>query len=89
MSRSFAIPFVLLALTGSAHAVVVPEDVQVALDQRYEAFVSPPVYAEVAPDKLDEGWWTPERFPNPKADTIFPEDAGINAATKALISDHN
>lgn len=85
MWRSLVTPVVLMFLAGSAHAVVVPDDVQAVLDQRFEAFVVPPVFTVVAPGRLDEGWWTPARFPNPRTDTIFPEDAGINAATKALM----
>ncbi len=85
MLRSIVTSLVLVLLAGSAHAVVLPDDVQAALDKRYEAFVSPPVYTKVAPGKLDQDWWTPARFPNPRPDTIFPADAGINAATKALM----
>lgn len=85
MWRCLATPLALMFLASSAHAVVLPDDVQTALNQRYDAFIGAHGFTQVAPPKLQQGWYTHARFPHRATDTFDIGDAGINAATKALM----
>lgn len=85
MWRFFVTPLALLLSGGSVHAVVLPDDVQASLNQRYDAFVGVAGFTKVAPSELQKGWYTPSRFPDRATDSIVRPDAGINAATKALM----
>lgn len=85
MWRCLVTPLALMLLVGSAHAVVLPDDVQTALNQRYDAFIAAPGFTKVAPAKLRADWYTDARFPHQTTDTYKMADAGINAATRALM----
>lgn len=87
MLRLLTIPLALTLFVGSVHAVVLPDDVQAALDQRYDTFVGEPGFEEVASFPWLEDWNSSARFPNrdPDAYEFARPDAGINAATKALM----
>lgn len=85
MLRFVVAPLALAFAVGPAHAVVVPEDIQAVLNQRYDEFVSAPGFSEVGSSTLLEDWDTPTRFPNRDANSIWGSDARINAATKALM----
>ena len=75
----------LVLLAGSVHAVVLPDAMQATLNKRYEAFVGVDGFTKVEPSRLEQGWYTHSRFPSPAPTTIEPADAGVNAATKALM----
>jgi hypothetical protein len=75
----------LLFQAVSAHAVVLPDDIQATLTRRYDAFVSAYRLTKIAPSRLRQDWYTRSRFPDPDTTTIERADAGINAATKALM----
>lgn len=85
MRHFLTVSLTLMLLAGSAHAVVLPDHVQTALDERYDAFVGAPGFTEVDWSVLLEGWDTRARFPNRNPDAFEQSDAGINAVTKALM----
>lgn len=85
MQRFLVTPFALAFVVASAHAVVLPDDVQAALNQRYAAFVSVEGFSKVDPVRLLKDWDTPARFPHRTTNAVFGSDARINAATRALM----
>ena len=85
MFRLLVTPLVLVFVAVSAHAVVLPDVVQTALDKRYAEFVSIDGFSKVDPSRLLKDWDTPARFPHRTGNSIFGSDAKINGATKALM----
>lgn len=87
--RGAALVLALSLPVGSALAVVLPDDVQTALNQRYDAFVDTPGFTTIELTDFRpnwDDWYTHSRFPheNPRGHFAVP-DAGINAATRALM----
>lgn len=85
MVRFFVIPFALVLVAATAHAVVLPKEIQTVLNQRYDAFVSADGFSGVESARLLEDWDTPARFPNRDPNSIRRSDAWINAATKSVM----
>ncbi len=85
MRHFLATSLALLFLAGPVYAVVLPDDMRAALEQRYDTFVIAPGFTEVESPALLEDWDTDTRFPNRDPDSFERSDAGINAATKALM----
>lgn len=85
MFRSlFAVAALALAVE-SAGAVVLPAGVQHALNQRYDEFASASGFSRVDPAVVQHDWYTPSRFPDAAAQSMRAPDAGLNAATRALM----
>lgn len=85
MRRFLTITLALTLQAGLAQAVVLPDDVQKALTQRYDAFVNADGFATIDPTELWQDWYTRARFPHQDTHTFESPDAGINAATRALM----
>lgn len=85
MQRFLTVALALTVQAGSAHAVVLPDDVQAALTQRYDAFVGAQGFKRIDTAQLRRDWYSHARFPHEDTTAFNAPDAGINAATRALM----
>jgi len=76
-----------MGLLGSpALAVMLPEKVATAIDQRFERFITAEGFIEENAAALTgERWYMPERFPHQALSSVLRPDADIDPVTKSVL----